>query len=1369
MEDSIEDELAVSGNNSFKSLYQCLLVHAADQQQSADGDGASQVKLILHLLYTDRRITEKEIQAYLGDPGENKVSIKSLVAVLSFFVLGGKDKTANIQQRVSSLHAASIYLLLLGIPGSIANKVFHEVLLDTCSDLTSHCWPQDSGKKRKKDGLKSSQAEGKRSKPQRKDNAEMDVDEADEEEEEEELHFSGKDLMKIREAVVQLVQSLLRLLQTFPLKDRPQSAGSFTQIFSKLLSFEPIVGRSTFSAEQDINKLKSVPEMAFYGLQLLCSPTHGEQKESLRRVFHQLLYVILMMKKGYRGKPTPLVPSPAVLSTRHQAIHFICHLVEELKELALPFLQILLQHICFQMVEKSEIRSHGAQAVGMLTSQMTSADYACFIKWLFYFSRKAKVASRLFSIDVVMVLLDQPERKAEECQDPELQCLLPHRFLIQSLLFARRTDDSPTVKGHALASLAQCLELPSPNVTRAVHNLFSATGAQTVLEGEITEGSSQATQKTFCTLPFRTVEFSSTEPSDCEARENLALLLRRVKDSKVNVRKSALQALLGLLKHNVVPMIWENLEKLSECCRDPAVSVKKKALSCVGELLAAKPECSVVQKAWLQGVLPAVMDAESSVQEKALEAWTSGALLNQSVLCRPSPGCGSEADLGPADPALRYFSRAFGIWSKQNMVTQTFITNLISHTEAEHASGAWLLLSKVIASASRLPYEKILDAWDTMISSNDVPVTTSCHILYDLMSWLKTFSLPLEVICAAAFLNQHCGELVGKRTVLLVESVLTTRSEKLPGCQEELPASLPRSQFKANSMPTKVRAHGVITLGQPSPLSSCVSFSKVKCCSQPGHEDLIHKYLPVFAREMEEGKEVAVRNNVVVIMCDLCVRYTNMVDHYIPNISACLGDNEAIIREQTLIMLTNLLQDEIVKWKGSLFFRFMVVLVDPVPAIASLCEYCLLHLLLKKNPEMFSQHFIECIFHFNSYDNHKSYNKFPQSERERLRFSLKGARNREKRFRIYRFLLEHFTDAQRFNITIKINQTVLACFADNELPLDADGGEILSETFRILSLKEMKLQAMSHPAGGAAAEEVEEENMATMAQAVMQAAQKKVVSQVQKKIFIENMVPVIISLKSLLEQKRSPVLRDLMAYLQVTMQDYRNEVKEFFSGDEQLAAELEFALKTKGKEREMEEQMDQCTVSPGLCSQVPGPPPVYLCYTAAPASKPPSARLTHIDRRVCRSGSMALEGTVMPKGAVDNRAISTPKGDDIDFTFDEEVSAIFSDNITSVIAESSVLDVRSNKQKAPGLRQWNVQSPLRQKKKGSIFLRFPPGPGGLHRLPDLQQLIQSRASETFIPPPHPPPSSPTPALLKRLLLEKSSKEHQSQQALQQHI
>lgn len=45
--------------------------------------------------------------------------------------------------------------------------------------------------------------------------------------------------------------------------------------------------------------------------------------QSLRRVFHQLLYVILMMKKGNTGKPSLLVPSQTVLATRDQAIQFV--------------------------------------------------------------------------------------------------------------------------------------------------------------------------------------------------------------------------------------------------------------------------------------------------------------------------------------------------------------------------------------------------------------------------------------------------------------------------------------------------------------------------------------------------------------------------------------------------------------------------------------------------------------------------------------------------------------------------------------------------------------------------------------------------------------------------------------------------------------------------------------------------------------------------------------------------------------------------------------------------------------------------------------------------------------------------------------
>lgn len=160
----------------------------------------------------------------------------------------------------------------LSSTGSVVNKMFHQILFDTCLNTVSNCWPQSLVKKRKKDTLKSSQADGKRSKPHRKDNDEvchrytgnttlplcliksqwsfnfakathlvhsnsvfvlsltqqMDVDE--DEEQDEEVHLSPQDLLKIREGVVLLVKSLLRLLLKFPLKDEPQSADNCVQV-----------------------------------------------------------------------------------------------------------------------------------------------------------------------------------------------------------------------------------------------------------------------------------------------------------------------------------------------------------------------------------------------------------------------------------------------------------------------------------------------------------------------------------------------------------------------------------------------------------------------------------------------------------------------------------------------------------------------------------------------------------------------------------------------------------------------------------------------------------------------------------------------------------------------------------------------------------------------------------------------------------------------------------------------------------------------------------------------------------------------------------------------------------------------------------
>lgn len=57
----------------------------------------------------------------------------------------------------------------------------------------------------------------------------MEID-GDEDDEVEEMYFSAQDLLKIREGIVMLISTLLRLIEKFSLKDKPQSTDSCVQV-----------------------------------------------------------------------------------------------------------------------------------------------------------------------------------------------------------------------------------------------------------------------------------------------------------------------------------------------------------------------------------------------------------------------------------------------------------------------------------------------------------------------------------------------------------------------------------------------------------------------------------------------------------------------------------------------------------------------------------------------------------------------------------------------------------------------------------------------------------------------------------------------------------------------------------------------------------------------------------------------------------------------------------------------------------------------------------------------------------------------------------------------------------------------------------
>ncbi|XP_078537940.1 condensin-2 complex subunit D3 isoform X1 [Lissotriton helveticus] len=1256
LDSRVQEDITENGVETFKKFYKCLYPFAVEDAGTSEN---------VWTLFA-----------------ANDISHKSLVAVLYHFIQLLESKKTNVEQRLHGLHAAGLYFLLLEIPGSVANQVFHPVLFEKCMNSLENSWPQeaDSSRKRKKDTGKNSQGDPhggkKKSKPTRRKAVEMDDLSEEEGEQENEMHFPPRDLLQIREAIFRLLKNFLRLLPKFSFREKPQCMMHCIQIFIGLTHFESVLYEIQFSASSDVNRMKYIPELAYRGLWLLCLPIHGEVDHTLRRLFQRILSVILMMRCGEGSNPVLLNICAQVENSREQAIRFVSFLIDELKEVSYPAYRILLQHICAKFPDKAEHRSYAAEALVKLLCKFANAEYATFIQWLFRYSRNSKMSYRVFALEVAVALLELPERQVDNTVPLEEQRFLQHKFLVQVMVFGRCSDKAPTVRSKALSCLAQCLETKVATAVEGVQELLHGTVCRTVM-GNNTSSESSSTnievsgnQKRKTQGTFKTIEVSDhSDASQADGKEVLNMLRSRAGDEKTGVRKAALQVIVNILKFNVSSCSPDDLSTLKERCRDPAVSVRKQALQSLTELLMAHQQNITMQKAWLTGVVPVVVDTESTVQDKALEcldqlmlqhvkhynkfrvddshqklAWDLLSLLNEE-----------------SQELSRYVSKAFYMWSTKDKFSSTFINNLISHTETDHSAAAWMLLSKVAGSCPKLDYTKIIDAWDQTSRHSNASTTTTGHILDvighiakhlppggrerlidDIKTRLKEFhSVPevvspaveaLQKLCHAQasspeetqeLLNSVFGEIVSasedhissimltenhigqldedmlvrhlftlgeavqmcpakveKKIFLLVQSILASSDcldqeanqnerEDLPTSQ---PLSQPLSQFRGSTMPPVVRAHAFITLG--------------KLCLQ--HEDLAKKCVPALARELEICHDVAVRNNVIIVMCDLCVRYTTMVDRYIPNLSVCLKDNNPFIRKQTLIMLTNLLQEEFVKWKGSLFFRFISVLVDPDPDIASFAEFCLVHLLLKRNPVMFSQHFTECIFHFNCYEKHEKYNKFPQSEREKCLFSLKGKDNKEKRMKIYRFLLEHFTDEQRFSLTNKISQNILASFVDGVLPLDMEANEMLCDTFEVLSCKEIKLSAMRSKPG----EDIQaEDDEMAMANAVMQAAQKKLISQVQKKIFIENIIPIITSLKGFLEQKRIPALRELMNYLREMMQDYRNEIQDFFAVDKQLAAELEYDMK-KYEEQLFMEQAEDSLIINLVPPPVPGTPQV---------------------------------------------------------------------------------------------------------------------------------------------------------------------------------
>ncbi|KAL5983740.1 Condensin-2 complex subunit CAP-D3 [Asimina triloba] len=255
-----------------------------------------------------------------------------------------------------------------------------------------------------------------------------------------------------------------------------------------------------------------------------------------------------------------------------------------------------------------------------------------------------------------------------------------------------------------------------------------------------------------------------------------------------------------------------------------------------------------------------------------------------------------------------------------------------------------------------------------------------------------------------------------------------------------------------------------------------------------------------------------------------------------------------------------------VKWKGVLFLRFLLSLVDESEKIRHLADFLfgiilkvsldlLVLMLAAKAPLLAYNSFVEAIFVLNDCNVHTGHSESHGSRSGRQLFSIRGndETSRSKRMHIYVSLLKQMAPEHLLATSAKLCAEILAAASDGALNLDdITGQSVLKDALQILACKEMRIQ----PNRSAAAVDMDEEGGDSGGSAAAAAAKGRVVTQLAKKNLIQNAVPIFIELKRLLESKNSPLTGSLMECLRALLKDYKNEIDEILVADKQLQKEL---------------------------------------------------------------------------------------------------------------------------------------------------------------------------------------------------------------------
>lgn len=212
----------------------------------------------------------------------------------------------------------------------------------------------------------------------------------------------------------------------------------------------------------------------------------------------------------------------------------------------------------------------------------------------------------------------------------------------------------------------------------------------------------------------------------------------------------------------------------------------------------------------------------------------------------------------------------------------------------------------------------------------------------------------------------------------------------------------------------------------------------------------------------------SVRNNALLVLADLCIRHTHLVDRHIDTLACCLQDRDAMIRRNALMLISQLLMQDFVKLKGLLLYRFLMLTVDEDEELALFSKEVIERSLCVKYPGILVNHFSEALIILNKCSEHPIYSAvafaagqdnaatmddhaFTQAfaiestldmDPNTKAFHASADLTRAQRFQIYSFMATNISDETKIQITAKLVNDILASAIDHSQRLLPDRNNI---------------------------------------------------------------------------------------------------------------------------------------------------------------------------------------------------------------------------------------------------------------------------------------------------------------------------------------